>query len=984
MFTNSGNLITMQIQKIEQEIQTILSNADALNQTTIRLAEKRYLYEFQEKTLQLQLQVLTNTLTQEQYLQALERERINILHDYGVALSGAQFQEGSQVSELPVGKLQEMLQAFRQQIDDLNMQLSQFQNDSADMSRLQSRVNDTEQTYQELDSFKINDFSHFTMDTQDLYNDNLQTLGQVLARLKKEVLAIKEHPQFLTSLAKLTQTFHLIRQQSREVSLEMARRDYFCVELDRNMSLLSIACYYGDLEGARYMLELSPLSMDKKDSTGLTPLHWAAKGGQDLIVRTLLIQGTNPSAPGEYQRTPLHYAVYNGDSSNYVMSAHYLLQAGADINAEEIDGNVRKSPLHVAIIRGHVNIVKFLVMNPTLKFFKPAQFADGKQIQPLALAIEQGISDVIQSLLKFEFGNKLNKHLAIENALTYQWQLLIPQLSQYIAHKKVNISHLRNGLSNLKILCESFSCLEPPIKAAFEQFYALLLDLLKQINNMSVDNKLSEHANMIEFIVKQLKICACQLNYYPPLEDLNGLKELLHNYADGAWPSLPLPQEKLTELQGRPMNKKQRAQFVAKVLVEISIDQSDAGIKQQIMLTIYSVLKQKIQDPEKLERLKLLKEALSRQDMKWQNSVLKNNLNTQTSYSFWQSTVRYTASAALLFEERFNCSLNSKPTQNLGVLLGSTFSTNKRERLYERESLILDAVYGGFVTDNKNQCNGFVIAVADGAGGHERVDATQYNGNTNLSIEQIRQRVHADNQDFLQRDHQIAKVAHLATKYATYFLSSYPNADICLQKGNQMLSLLKEILFFKNNQECSTLACGRAFALANGFRFIGFNIGDSTLLVWNRKTKSLKTLLPAHVTVVQGSQRATALLPHQYRDFEIHTIDQVLEKECVVIAGTDGLLDVLPCIRTEKEYPNKLRYLEITVDEAKLHPIMQSCADDVSLDGLLAHIARYTVQQVESHRIRLFSEGQSRFQIGDDIALLAIQMPDESPSCNLM
>ena len=403
MLTNADNLIAVQIQQTEKEIQNILSRAEALNQATIRLAEKRYLYEFQEKALHLQLRVIKGTLIQEQYLEALELERLNILHDYGVALSGAQIKEENQVSELPAAKLQGMLQAFRQQIDDLHRQLSQFQNDHAQKLQLESRLRDTEKTYQELDAFKINDFSQYIMDAQDLYNNNLQALNEVLLRLRSRSRAIKEHPQLLTSAAKLATTFQLLRGQSREVKLEMVKRNYFCVELDRHMNLLSIACYYGDLEGVRDILAISPSSLDQQDSTGFTPLHWAAKSGQALIVRTLLIQGANPNARGEYQRTPLHYAVYNGDGNNHVMSAHCLLQAGADINAEEVDGNVRKSPIHIAIVRKHINIVRLLLMNSSLDLLKPIQIADGQQIQPLGLVVEQDIPDLCQALLEFKF-----------------------------------------------------------------------------------------------------------------------------------------------------------------------------------------------------------------------------------------------------------------------------------------------------------------------------------------------------------------------------------------------------------------------------------------------------------------------------------------------------------------------------------------------------------------------------------------------------
>src|SRR6266700_1183929 len=86
---------------------------------------------------------------------------------------------------------------------------------------------------------------------------------------------------------------------------------------------------------------------------GDTALHLAAAGYRVEIIRLLLASGANPNAAANHRRSgPLHYAAdgyINGpawDAKRQVETIRCLLDAGADINAQDKNG---AAPLHRAV-----------------------------------------------------------------------------------------------------------------------------------------------------------------------------------------------------------------------------------------------------------------------------------------------------------------------------------------------------------------------------------------------------------------------------------------------------------------------------------------------------------------------------------------------------------------------------------------------------------------------------------------------------------
>jgi ankyrin repeat protein len=80
------------------------------------------------------------------------------------------------------------------------------------------------------------------------------------------------------------------------------------------------------------------------DMNGDHPIHLAAAGNKNMLLRALLESGANISAGNLKGVTALHIAV---GQSNVAM-VNYLLEQGADINVSDITGN---TALHMAFLR---------------------------------------------------------------------------------------------------------------------------------------------------------------------------------------------------------------------------------------------------------------------------------------------------------------------------------------------------------------------------------------------------------------------------------------------------------------------------------------------------------------------------------------------------------------------------------------------------------------------------------------------------------
>ena len=105
-------------------------------------------------------------------------------------------------------------------------------------------------------------------------------------------------------------------------------------------------------------------NLDAADRDGMTPLHYAASGGDAKIVSLLVEFGVNVNAEAEFSGTPLHLAAKSTSPiGNAAACVEVLLAAGASVNAR--NGN-SETPLDVALKSSNIYSFKKLVVLPLL------------------------------------------------------------------------------------------------------------------------------------------------------------------------------------------------------------------------------------------------------------------------------------------------------------------------------------------------------------------------------------------------------------------------------------------------------------------------------------------------------------------------------------------------------------------------------------------------------------------------------------------
>lgn len=109
--------------------------------------------------------------------------------------------------------------------------------------------------------------------------------------------------------------------------------------------------------------------VNKPDSDGYTPLHWAAEAGQPSVVALLIRKGADANVANSYGYTPLHLALQGRESGKLFPrdphtrvpgnrdAARVLILKGADVNAKVRNGF---TPLDYARSAGYGDIESLL------------------------------------------------------------------------------------------------------------------------------------------------------------------------------------------------------------------------------------------------------------------------------------------------------------------------------------------------------------------------------------------------------------------------------------------------------------------------------------------------------------------------------------------------------------------------------------------------------------------------------------------------
>ena len=154
--------------------------------------------------------------------------------------------------------------------------------------------------------------------------------------------------------------------------------------------LLHIACQWGDVDIVRYLIIGEGCNPNLQSSTsGNTPLHNAAKWGQDETIDQLLSHECNPNFPNKDGDAPLHTAVrWNKAAAITKLLAHQQ----CNIN---VQNKVGDTPLHIAARGGKTALVSQLL---AAKKCDP-NIQNTEAETPLHTAVRQGQDDTIVQLL---------------------------------------------------------------------------------------------------------------------------------------------------------------------------------------------------------------------------------------------------------------------------------------------------------------------------------------------------------------------------------------------------------------------------------------------------------------------------------------------------------------------------------------------------------------------------------------------------------
>jgi hypothetical protein len=156
-------------------------------------------------------------------------------------------------------------------------------------------------------------------------------------------------------------------------------------EKTAKQSPLHWAALYGRIEMAHFLLknEYGKADIQKRDSSGLSPLHLTAQSGEAFMAYYLLQSGAALDAEDDEGRTPLMWAALNG----HLDCVCLFLERGAKVNLQDHD---QRTALHWAAQQDRVAVCKVLMENGA-----KAELRDRHGLLPLDLGKAHGHRRII-------------------------------------------------------------------------------------------------------------------------------------------------------------------------------------------------------------------------------------------------------------------------------------------------------------------------------------------------------------------------------------------------------------------------------------------------------------------------------------------------------------------------------------------------------------------------------------------------------------
>lgn len=213
---------------------------------------------------------------------------------------------------------------------------------------------------------------------------------------------------------------------------------------DREASSLYRAIFYEHWAAARRMISMGHPDIEMVDSCHATPLHWAASSSCGAMVLGPLLDAgkINVNLVDNNGQTPLHVAARFGNES----AAELLLKTGkVRLNARDC-GN--RTPLHLAVISGKLSMLKLFLDIPKVT----VRMKDAQGCTALHLAAARGSAPMTKLLLNT---GKINLSLKNDQDRTAR-ETAVVAMAEYVRY--------RGEYSKVIELLDSFTAVPPKLR----------------------------------------------------------------------------------------------------------------------------------------------------------------------------------------------------------------------------------------------------------------------------------------------------------------------------------------------------------------------------------------------------------------------------------------------------------------------------------------------------------------------------------------
>ncbi|XP_011867191.1 PREDICTED: nuclear factor NF-kappa-B p100 subunit isoform X2 [Vollenhovia emeryi] len=266
-------------------------------------------------------------------------------------------------------------------------------NDSTEISKELKKLLDDRCSSNEFREF----FDHFSSDDIMLYEKFIQQGGE--NKLTYDGAPSKNDDNSFAKdvIINMTQSIKTKPNEAKDI-IKQSLND----RTTYGDSPLHCALRYGQKDNVkRILILMSTLNTDAEElvnirnSSGKTPLHYAASQDQPQVTKALLTLGADPNIADIYGQMPLHKAVKSPEAKGSIdiliaqkdvnieantdlgwsplqlaakeglyCAVRSLVTAGADVNSADM--TYGRTALHIAVEGGHKDIVKFLLENTNI------------------------------------------------------------------------------------------------------------------------------------------------------------------------------------------------------------------------------------------------------------------------------------------------------------------------------------------------------------------------------------------------------------------------------------------------------------------------------------------------------------------------------------------------------------------------------------------------------------------------------------------